>query len=81
MKKTALTFGLFSLVVVATSFAAPENTTYLAASDTIKVLPIDGGATGRTKKVDFHGSNDQLSNNQSNFSNVNQAFGSDKKID
>ncbi|MHC0439371.1 MULTISPECIES: hypothetical protein [Flavobacterium] len=78
MKKTALTFGLFSLVMVATSFAAPENPTYLADSDTI----IDGGATGRTKKLDFHGTNDQtLNNSQSNFSSVNQAFGSDKKID
>ncbi|WP_119793374.1 hypothetical protein [Flavobacterium anhuiense] len=43
MKKTALTFGLFSLVAVATSFAPTEAPTYLAANDTIKTLPIDGG--------------------------------------
>ncbi|TDO98380.1 hypothetical protein [Flavobacterium sp. 245] len=91
MKKTALTFGLFSLVMVATSFTTPENT-YLASSDTIKILSIDGGATGRTKKLDFqdidggatgrtkkldfHGTSDQAS-----FASVNQSFGSDKKID
>ena len=58
MKKTALTIGLFSLVVVATSFASTEVPTYLAANDSIKVLPIDGGATGGViKKQDFHGSN------------------------
>ncbi|KAF2514551.1 hypothetical protein [Flavobacterium foetidum] len=82
MKKTALTFGLFSLVTVATSFAAPEAPTYLAANDSIKTLPIDGGAAGGViKKQDFHGSNTELQSNHLNFANVNQSLGHDKKVD
>jgi len=53
MKKAALTFGLFSLVMVATSFATPETINFLTASDSIKIVPIDGGATGKQKKGDI----------------------------
>ncbi len=42
MKKTALTFGLFSLVIVATSFANP--TTSAIQSEKLSIVaPIDGG--------------------------------------
>ncbi|MBE8727431.1 hypothetical protein [Flavobacterium hungaricum] len=84
MKKTALTIGLFSLVVVATSFASTETPIYLAANDSIKILPIDGGAAGGViKKHDFHGSNTESFQRSSNtnFASVNQAFGNDKKVD
>lgn len=85
MKKTALTIGLFSLVVVATSFASTETPAYLTANDSIKVLPIDGGgaAGGVIKKHDFHGSNTESfqRNSNANFASVNQAFAHDKKVD
>ena len=77
MKKADLTFGLFSLVMVATSFATPETTNFLAVSDSIKIVPIDGGATGKQKK------GDQIANNakQLTFASVNQSIGTDKKVD
>ncbi|KAF2080423.1 hypothetical protein [Flavobacterium sharifuzzamanii] len=89
MKKTALTIGLFSLVVVATSFASTEVPTYLASNDSIKVLPIDGTTTtgggaagGVIRKHDFHGGAESFQkNSNANFASVNQAFGHDKKVD
>ena len=75
MKKTALTFGLFSLVAVATSFATPS----IASNEELRILgPIDGGATGGQKKSDFHAVN---VNKQLDFSSVNQSIGTDKKVD
>ncbi|WDF63308.1 hypothetical protein [Flavobacterium sp. KACC 22763] len=55
MKKTALTIGLFSLVVVATSFVAPEVSNKLSASMAeINPPVLGGGATnGGRQKVDF----------------------------
>lgn len=89
MKKTALTIGLFSLVVVATSFASTEVPTYLAANDSIKILPpVDGSTTGGgaaggvIRKHDFHGVAESFQkNSNANFASVNQAFGHDKKVD
>ncbi|MDQ6471284.1 hypothetical protein RB619_11570 [Flavobacterium sp. LHD-80] len=78
MKKTALTFGLFSLVMVATSFAAP--TTSFVESDTI----IGGQSTGRDggRKVDFHTTTNDLKNNQSEgFSQDRQSLGNTIKLD
>jgi len=76
MKKTALTIGLFSLVMVATSFAAPQTTTSTSVSVSADT---DGdGATGGIKKkkdADF------MDSKQSNFSNVNQSLGGNKKLD
>ncbi|MDR6762811.1 hypothetical protein J2Y38_003029 [Flavobacterium sp. 2755] len=74
MKKTALTFGLFSLVAVATSFANPN----IVSSEKLRIPPIDGGATGGQKKSDFHAVN---KNKQLDFSSVNQSIGTDKKVD
>ena len=94
MKKAALTFGLFSLVMVATSFATPETTNFLTASDSIKIVPIDGGATGKQKKGDIiayidggatgkQKKGDVILNNarQLTFAGVNQSIGTDKKVD
>ncbi|MFH7003078.1 hypothetical protein [Flavobacterium bizetiae] len=78
MKKAALTFGLFSLVMVATSFATPETTNFLTASDSIKIVPIDGGATGKQKKGDIVAS---YTTRQLNSASVNQSIGTDKKVD
>lgn len=72
MKKTALTFGLFSLVLVATSFATPI------------VPPTDGtGQTGGNRKHDNFTSNQELvmKNNQSSFADINQSLVANKKLD
>ena len=77
MKKTALTFGLFSLVIVATSFAAPITSS--AAQDTII-----GQSTGRDqgRKVDFHTTTNDLKNNQSEgFRQDRQSLGNTIKLD
>jgi len=63
MKKTALTFGLFSLAMVATSFApqsliinedasVQNNKTTIAQES---IIPPDGSIVGGNKKRDFHG--------------------------
>lgn len=86
MKKTALTFGLFSLVMVATSFAAPKTASpLLAQNQTIeRDRDTDGmGSTGGNRKHDIFMSNQELKmkNSQSNFSDTNQSLGSNKKLD
>ncbi|WP_291147460.1 hypothetical protein [Flavobacterium sp. UBA7680] len=54
MKKTALTFGLFSLVVVATSFANPTIPSIVSNEKSNIILPIDGGQkTGLDRKQDI----------------------------
>jgi len=76
MKKTALTIGLFSLVVLATSFSAPIDGGaaggVIKKKDSYAMLPIDGGAAGGViKKKD----------DKVNFASVNQVIGNDKKVD
>ena len=99
MKKAALTIGLFSLAMVATSFTT-ENTTLnsgkiittLGIDGELKVgintklddmEPIDGkGSVGGGRKQDpFAGQELQIKNSQSNFSNINQSVGVNRKID
>lgn len=43
MKKAALTFGLFSLIMVATSFATPEKTNKSIAGNIEINIGVDGG--------------------------------------
>ncbi|MEO8533384.1 MAG: hypothetical protein ABI441_06530 [Flavobacterium sp.] len=59
MKKAALTFGLFSLVMVATSFTAPEEIKNVANKDLNIINPIDGTSMGR-RKSDFAAKENQL---------------------
>ncbi|QLC67044.1 hypothetical protein LPB248_12275 [Flavobacterium sp. LPB0248] len=83
MKKTALTIGLFSLVVVATSFANPTTSTLSSEKSSI-VPPVDGkGATGGTRKHDELMSNQEslAKNNQASFNGINQSLGANKKLD
>ncbi|PTT16555.1 hypothetical protein DBR27_02375, partial [Flavobacterium sp. HMWF030] len=47
MKKTALTFGLFSLVLVTTSFVTPQTVSH---SYTNGAMDIDGGQRGNDRK-------------------------------
>ena len=52
MKKSILTIGLFSLVMVLTSFTTPETTTKLTA-DNNGAVDINGGqSTGGNRKLD-----------------------------
>ncbi|RED24730.1 hypothetical protein BD847_1465 [Flavobacterium cutihirudinis] len=82
MKKTALTFGLFSLVVVATSFSAPENvksSTYAMNTS----VDIDGGQkTGQDRKLDvmapIDGGQKTGQDRKLDFANVG-GFGSDSQ--
>ncbi len=81
MKKTALTFGLFSLVMVATSFANP--TTPSISNEQSGIVPPYGSDAGHTRKQDFHATESrfEIKSNQSNFSDVNQSLGGNKKLD
>lgn len=83
MKKTALTFGLFSLVIVATSFANPTTSAPISQKLSI-VPPVDGrGSTGGTRKHDELMSNQEslTKNKQASFDGINQSLGANKKLD
>ena len=81
MKKTALTFGLFSLVMVATSFANP--TTPSISNQNAGIIPPGGSDPNRPRKQDFHATENtlEIKDNQLNFSNVNQSVGGNRKLD
>ncbi|SNS02865.1 hypothetical protein [Flavobacterium sp. ov086] len=53
MKKAALTFGLFSLIMVATSFATPEKTNRSIAGNIEISIGVDGGNGRVSRKGDF----------------------------
>jgi hypothetical protein len=57
MKKAILTIGLFTLVLVSTSFASPKNATPSIAENTeITIIDGNGGqSTGGNRKVDYNG--------------------------
>ncbi|UPZ16550.1 hypothetical protein [Flavobacterium humidisoli] len=82
MKKTALTFGLFSLVAVATSFALPASTTLSNEKSSI-VSPVDGSTGGGRKQDNPRIASNKIvvKNNELAFANINQSFGGSKKID
>ncbi|MBZ4035586.1 hypothetical protein K6T82_12470 [Flavobacterium sp. 17A] len=93
MKNTALSIGLFSLVVIATSFSTPIDGG--AAGGVIKkkdAFAIDGGAAGGViKKKDAYamlpidggaaGGVIKKKDAPVNFASVNQSIGNDKKVD
>ena len=57
MKRAILTFGLFSLVMVLTSFTTPEtSTTLLVDNNDTAIEAVGSGSTGRTKRLDAVGS-------------------------
>lgn len=82
MKKTALTIGLFSLVVVvATSFALPVSTTF--SNEKVSIIPPVDGSTGGGRKQDPRIASNKIvvKNNELGFAKINQSFGDSKKID
>ncbi|MFB3386407.1 hypothetical protein [Flavobacterium sp. LAR06] len=54
MKKATLTIGLFSLIMVATSFANPSTSNTFSNEKLSIVPPNDGSIVGGNKKRDFH---------------------------
>ena len=55
MKKAILTIGLFSLVMILTSFTTPESNTTISTDKTNSVDIVGAGATGGNKKIDIVG--------------------------
>jgi hypothetical protein len=86
MKKTALTLGLFSLVMVATSFANPVVTNSSNTNNIDINFDIDGtgGQSGRdgTRKLDVYNSSLNSAENQFNSLSVaSQSSRSTVKVD
>lgn len=79
MKKLALTTGLFSLVMVLTSFNTSETSNDILVKNA--TVSIDGNqSAGQSKKVDMMGTD--LSNQNTQLSiDGNQSAGQSKKVD
>lgn len=56
MKKAILTFGLFSLMMILTSFTKPETTTTNLDNNSSSIDLVGSGSAGGNKKVDLVGS-------------------------
>lgn len=91
MKKTALTFGLFSLVVVATSFANPttQSSDFSPVDGSVgggrkqdkavsNFSPVDGSVGGGRKQDK---ANLVMKNSDLSFASVNQSLVGTKKVD
>ena len=52
MKKAILTFGLFSLMMILTSFTAPETVTVSSNNTNLSVDLVGSGSAGGNRKVD-----------------------------
>jgi hypothetical protein len=86
MKKTILTFGLFTLVLASTSFAAPTTSTAAIADNTV-TASIDGNGNqdaGGNRKVDFLG-NEIIKTSTTHGNGIdgngNQDAGGNRKVD
>ena len=55
MKKAILTIGLFSLVMILTSFTTPETSNVSKIENNVTVDLVGGGSAGGNKKVDLVG--------------------------
>ena len=56
MKKAILTFGLFSLVMILTSFTTPETTTNETITNNSTTMDAAGSGSVRNQKLDAAGS-------------------------
>lgn len=84
MKKAVLTFGLFTLVLASTSFAAPKNTTStIAEKAVITSIDIDGGqSSGDNRKLDYTGDYSKINKtNQITSIDGGQSSGDNRKLD
>lgn len=81
MKKATLTIGLFSLIMVATSFANPSTPATFSNEKLSIVPPTDGSMVGHGRKQDYRMEKAAFAKNTtSNFADVNQSIGG-KKVD
>lgn len=83
MKKAILTIGLFTLVLVSTSFASPKNTTTIIAENP-GIIFIDGTgghSVGGNKKVDFNGSDNNVNTMVGIDGTGGHSVGGNKKVD
>ena len=72
MKKATLTIGLFSLIMVATSFANPSTPTPSSNGKLAIVPPYTGSSTGGGRKQDYRMEKEEFTKNiQSNFAAIN----------
>lgn len=84
MKKTALTLGLFSLVMVATSFANPVETNTSSTKNMAMTIDPGIGQAGRDgRKRDVQDTSNQFnsSNELNSLSSSNQSARSVVKVD
>ena len=81
MKKTALTFGLFSLVMVATSSATTKTQATSSDKKISVILPVDGATGGGRKQDRVVKSSLVTKNNEFGFASINQSLGGNKKVD
>jgi hypothetical protein len=82
MKKTILSIGLFTLVLVSTSFASPKNVTTSIADNTL-ITAIDGTggqSNGDNRKVDYNGSSFKNQNVEIDGTG-GQSNGDNRKVD
>ena len=56
MKRAILTFGLFSLVMILTSFTTPETTKIIVDNNTTSFEAAGSGSVGGNKRLDAAGS-------------------------
>jgi len=56
MKKAILTFGLFSLMMILTSFTTPETVTNTSTTNNSQLEAVGSACAGGNKKVDAVGS-------------------------
>ncbi|MBF4466082.1 hypothetical protein [Flavobacterium sp. LC2016-12] len=85
MKKATLTIGLFSLIMVATSFANPVVTNASSTKNMAMAIDPGLGQAGRDgRKLDVQGASNQLNTagtNLSSFSSASQSARSTVKVD
>ncbi len=80
MKKAILTIGLFSLVMILTSFTTPETTNVSKAENNATVDLVGGGSAGGNKKVDLVGGGSAGGNKKVDLVGGGSA-GGNKKVD
>ena len=80
MKKAILTFGLFSLMMVLTSFTSPEMSNTSKVENNTFVELVGGGSAGGNKKVDLVGGGSAGGNKKVDLVGGGSA-GGNKKVD
>jgi len=78
MKKAILTIGLFSLVMILTSFTTPETVTKLNNNNTTSIDYAGSGAAGGNQKLDYAGSGAAGGNQKLDYAGSGAAGGNQK---